>query len=187
MIKTGCRFLMCLNLTGCHQLNDSALECIASQCLELRDINCSGAFEVTNLGVIYLLRGCRSLWRLDASYCWRLTNACLGEVGGVSMGVSSEGVSSSSFSKDDDSVNTSSFRIGNQLEKLLFVFCYQLTESLVDSLVKFPKLKHVNLSHCQHMTLSMQSQLQSHSIHALFEGCPLIELISPIIDTEMIE
>ncbi|KAJ3163892.1 hypothetical protein HK101_000584 [Irineochytrium annulatum] len=121
-VARGCPMLTSLVLSGCSQVDDQALRCLAgSACgAGLRTLELTGCFQVTDHGVREIVGRCRALEVLDLGYCWRITD------GGL------EGLA------DDGGEE-------RMLRRLSVAFCYNISDATVAVLRDLPFLERADL------------------------------------------
>lgn len=136
----GCCKIQKLICTGSRGLTDRGLRSISQYLLDLRYIDVTGAFLISDFGVQLLLTGNSQLETLTVSYCWKLTN---------------------------NSFHISKNFIGSNLKELNMSFCYQLSNQIVDHILQLPSLRIVNLSYCSEITVDAKFRLLERGIYVL--------------------
>jgi hypothetical protein len=137
----GCPKIQKLILTGSRGLTDTGLGSVSEYLSDLRYLDITGAFLVTDEGIHFLLNGNTLLEILTVSYCWKLTNNSLS--------------------------NISKKFIGCNLKELNMSFCYQLSNEIVDHMVQLPSLRIVNLSYCSEITMDAKFRLLERGIYVI--------------------
>ena len=131
----GKRFseLRTLDLSQCENITDTSVRKVARGCSNLKSLNLRGCVNINNIH----LGGCSNLQSLDLADCWRITDACLAEVGRGGC---------------------------SNLQSLNLEGCFKITNtSLYEVARGCLKLETLNLRFCRNITSACKNALrQSH-------------------------
>jgi F-box/leucine-rich repeat protein 14 len=129
--------LRVLNLSLCKDITDNSLGRIATHCPGLEALELGGCTRITNTGLLLISWGLRNIRRLNLRSCWQISDHGIGHLAGQSGGGSS----------------SSSGGGAKSLEELSLQDCQKLTdESLRHISEGLPRLARLNLSFCLSVT-----------------------------------
>ncbi len=124
--------LRTLNLSLCKDVSDNCLGRIATHCKNLEDLDLGGCTKVTNLGLFFVSLGLKKIKRLNLRSCRQISDAGIGHLAGI---------------------NSEPVALATSLVDLGLQDCQKLTdESLKHISVGLTKLRRINLSFCVSVT-----------------------------------
>lgn len=132
-LATACQNLEWLNFDGCRFITDEAMAAL-SQCVGLTHLDVSGCKQVTDRGVIKLVRSCKKLVRLEVNSCAQVTNFSVKEI-----------CSSQS----------------QEIEVLGFRRCFRMNDDAMTELCKLPKLRSLCIQGCHRVTDAGKATLKA--------------------------
>ncbi|KAJ3329080.1 hypothetical protein HDU76_008694 [Blyttiomyces sp. JEL0837] len=167
----ACRWLECLGLSGCSQITDASwisLSNSPSRSL-LRKLDCSGCFQLTDVGVKALLTGCENLEELDLAYCWRVTDACVESLGMLDI-VEGGGSSSGRSVGSRENRHDQSFHLSTEFEdvcrtvkmrNMSLMYCYNISDRGVFTIARLmPMLEKLDLAQCTSVSQDARQRLK---------------------------
>ena len=132
--------LRVLNLSLCKEVTDNSLGRIATHCKNLQELDLGGCSKITNTGLLLISWGLKRIRRLNLRSCWQISDLGIGHLTGAAA--------------DSPQAVPAPSRAGaRQLEDLCLQDCQKVTdESLKHISDGLPKVEKLNLSFCLSVT-----------------------------------
>lgn len=128
--------LKILNLSLCKEVTDNSLGRIATHCKNLQDLQLGGCTKITNTGLLLISWGLKNIKSLNLRSCWQISDHGIGHLAGINSqpgGGAGAGATT--------------------LERISLQDCQKLTdESLNHIAVGLPSVQAINLSFCVSVT-----------------------------------
>ena len=132
--------LRVLNLSLCKEVTDNSLGRIATHCKNLQELDLGGCSKITNTGLLLISWGLKRIRRLNLRSCWQISDLGIGHLTGAAA-------------DSPQAVSAPSRAGARQLEDLCLQDCQKVTdESLKHISDGLPKVEKLNLSFCLSVT-----------------------------------
>jgi len=144
--------LKTLNLSLCKDVTDNSLGRIATHCKNLEDLQLGGCTKITNTGLLLISWGLNNIKSLNLRSCWQISDHGIGHLAGI---------------------NSQPTTGAKTLQRISLQDCQKLTdESLKHIADGLPQVTAINLSFCVSVTdtglksLSRMSSLRSLNLRS---------------------
>ncbi len=128
-----------LNLSLCKDVGDNSLGKIATHCKNLELLDLGGCSKVTNMGLFFISVGLRKIRQLNLRSCRQVSDQGIGHLAGVTA--------------EDSAISGVERRAASTLVELGLQDCQKITdESLRHLSVGLPGIRTINLSFCVSIT-----------------------------------
>jgi len=146
------------------QLEDSGVEAVANNCHDLRELDLSRSFRLSDLSLYALAHGCPHLTRLNISGCSNFSDSALVFLSSQCKNLKCLNLCGCVRAASDRALQAIACNCG-QLQSLNLGWCDSITDKGVTSLASgCPELRAVDLCGCVLIT--------DESVVALANGCP---------------
>ncbi|XP_040579571.1 F-box/LRR-repeat protein 14 [Lepeophtheirus salmonis] len=143
-----------LNLSLCKEVNDNSLGRIATHCKNLEELDLGGCTKITNTGLLLVSWGLKNIKRLNLRSCRSISDHGLGHLSGLDS-QPSESLLELGLQDcqkiTDESLRHLSEGIPN-LRKINLSFCVSVTDTGMKSLAKLGSLQSLNLRSCDNVS-----------------------------------
>eukprot|EP00096_Caligus_rogercresseyi_P013859 TRINITY_DN6457_c0_g1_i1.p1 TRINITY_DN6457_c0_g1~~TRINITY_DN6457_c0_g1_i1.p1 ORF type:complete len:539 (-),score=131.84 TRINITY_DN6457_c0_g1_i1:255-1721(-) len=146
--------LKTLNLSLCKEVNDNSLGRIATHCKNLEDLDLGGCTKITNTGLLLVSWGLKKMQRLNLRSCRSVSDIGIGHLCGLDSQPSDSlrELGLQDCQKiTDESLRHLSEGIPN-LRKINLSFCVSVTDTGMKSLAKLGSLAALNLRSCDNVS-----------------------------------
>ena len=128
-----------LNLSLCKDVTDNSLGRIATHCKNLESLDLGGCTKVTNTGLLLISWGLRRIRRLNLRSCWQVSDHGIGHLTGGIINQQSAASSGSGGAR--------------ALEELCLQDCQKVTDEALRHIAEgLPSIARLNLSFCLSVT-----------------------------------
>ena len=129
--------LLVLNLSLCKDVSDSSLGRISTHCKNLKSLDLGGCAKVTNAGLMFVSWGLKQLEHLNLRSCRQISDHGIGQLAGI----------------EDTKATMPTTAAPSSIRDLGLQDCQKLTDdALKFASVGMPELRRINLSFCSSVT-----------------------------------
>jgi len=144
-----------INLSLCKEVTDNSLGRIATHCKNIEVLDLGGCTKITNTGLLLISWGLKNIKSLNLRSCWQISDHGIGHLAGMDGKPGASSLQELNL-QDCQKLTDQSLRYISEgiskIRKVNLSFCASITDTGIKSLGRLASMEELNLRSCDNIT-----------------------------------